>query len=312
MKGRSSRLPLPSQPELPSVPLKRFNRRGSKVKVPKRNSSPTTKSRSKGTHYRNDLAEKETHKNFLDTKPTYVFSGPRSGSEYKPPILNRKSVVSNRYFKFRLSTGWVADTPQRVEEYSIPFIDLDGELTHLTLGKISLTPSQLFASILTTCYSRTRTWLQRSYHRSIKNRSDLIFRACLIYVITGNTNFFRRFKCMFRKRINTCSLIYKYFSQLDEVNRFYYDQAYKDATWFQYRKSILDFTRLSSPRTLFFDSRNTITYLSSKKKNKKKIVLFSDWGFNHRIEYRKKFTCDGFHALNGGGSSIFSRIQFIS
>jgi hypothetical protein len=97
-------------------------------------------------------------------------------------------------------------------------------------------PHQLLATITSTVFKRLEASV-RNHKRKFRPTRTLLFKIAAMYALTNNDSFFHRCISMItHKNKHLWKLVYKWYKQLDDNNRFLLDQLHENASlWLQHR-----------------------------------------------------------------------------
>lgn len=131
-----------------------------------------------------------------------------------------------------LSECWFSD-----KRYNVPFIDKCGMITMIPVGTMMTTPKTLFASVVSSIFSKLKT---RFHKCSFTNRKHipsnyLTLKVAVWYALTYNTYGLTRLVEMVKHRRPIGSYLYKLFKSMDDKKRFLSDQVLRETSWFKSR-----------------------------------------------------------------------------
>lgn len=148
----------------------------------------------------------------------------------------RKSGVS-----FRTSFRWFVSSDLRTTN-SVPYISSSGKLSIYNVYRWDSLPAQVFASVVSTSYTRMMNLLHKRHSKNfayVKSLRNACIKVALCYVITHNDYVIDRFLGMTRRKARTPKKVVNNYAHrcvcnLDGDKRFVYSQAYTQANWLKF------------------------------------------------------------------------------
>jgi len=227
-----------------------------------------------------DLSERETHLNRTDTRHIEIEKRWDLQEQFHPILFEDiNSMVSNRYCRLKISNKWIGGAPERKFWFNFPFVDNTGEMSD-TLFVLNMYPSSFFATLFQTVFSRTTMWFKRFHLRNARkdkrfSYTDVIFKACLRYVITNDIKSFRRVKGALASNAKRIPM-FLFDSKSSETMRFLLDHTETCSSWFKCRRK----ARFSQPSYRLKSS----LFKMSRADKKRCYLKFIYWTENFRLK----------------------------
>jgi hypothetical protein len=141
----------------------------------------------------------------------------------------------------RVSLRWFVSGDQLATN-SVPYIDASGKLSIYTLYRWTSYPAQIFASMVSTSYTRMMNLLLKRHSKNfryVKGLRNACIKVALCYIITHNDYIIDRFLGMTRRKAKAPKRVvndfaYRCVCNLDGDKRFVYSQAYLQANWLKF------------------------------------------------------------------------------
>lgn len=174
------------------------------------------------------------------TKDSIVYNPPNYPKS-KPP----KGLVS-----FKESENWCIGIRSAKTLRLFPYIDKKGRIHATSVCSWKCSSPQLFASICSTVFKRLMG-KYKHYHYKARPRPNDLFKIAVIYSITNDDYWFQRTEELLKRRPTVVEHLYSRKMKLDDNTKVLYDQALKNALWFQSRAKRSTRCRVSCPQSTF-------------------------------------------------------------
>jgi len=208
------------------------------------------------------------------------------GDEHKPPIVPSKPF-SNGLVRFKSSKLWAGNLSSREEMKSVPFIDHLGFIHSSAICLWKCDSRQLLATIASTVFKRLKGRVRKlPFHA--RPKPNLLFRAALVYSLTLNTYWFKRFsELLIRNSKNLKNHLYYGISNMDYNKRLLFDQASMNALWLQSRVRKCTLRVMSNIDMNLKPSATPIGESVVSRANK----CLSDWGSVFAVPFSQTRSC---------------------
>jgi len=177
-----------------------------------------------------------------------------TASVFKPPHF---SGIPEPFglANFKVSQIWSRGLKSARTTRIVPYIDRKGLIHATACCTWTSTAPQIFATILSTVYKRLWGRFSHYEYRARPKPNDL-FKIALLYTITNDDYWYlRAYEICIRSR-PVLKHLYRKYKQLDDNTKVLYDQALKNALWFQSR--IRKPNHVSCPNTFVVCDRRKI------------------------------------------------------
>jgi hypothetical protein len=214
--------------------------------------------------------------NFNVRASSHVFVPPDCPSKLPPGVVRTK-----------VSEKWAPGLRSAKVTRLVPYIDKKGQIHATSVCSWKCSSLQLFATICATVYKRL--WGKYLHHRKWeKPKPNDLFKIAVLYSLTNDDYWFRRTEELLQRTSSVTKHIYRRKMKLDDNTKVLYDQALKNALWFQSR--VRKPNRVSCPQysVVERDGRRTCPRAPASS--------VTDYSINYMIkEWAKVYTPTSLH-----------------
>jgi hypothetical protein len=161
---------------------------------------------------------------FKDRQKSVVFVPPSYPSVPK----------ADGFAAYKVSERWATGLRSACRWRIVPYIDRLGQIHSTAISRWRCTGTQLMATIVSTVFKRLQG-RYRHYIFKLRPKPNDLFKIAMIYTLTNDDYWFRRTLEILNRSRDVGKHLYRKLMQLDANTKVLYDQACKNALWFQSR-----------------------------------------------------------------------------